>query len=191
MFALYGTTPGEFSGVVEAWRSRVHAEDLAMAESKLQMAVEGQEEFNIEFRIVWPDGSIRYIRAISSDQRDESGKVARIIGTNLDITAQKEYESELTSREAKIRQIIDSEVDEAPTADAMARLPEDLVQQLQEATSRADYDLMLDLAAKIEAHDSSVGIQLRKMIEQFDYQSLVNILSRQNESDEHRRHLKQ
>ena len=82
-------------------------------------------------------------------------------------------------------------MDEAPTADAMARLPEDLVQQLQEATSRADYDLMLDLAAKIEAHDSSVGIQLRKMIEQFDYQSLVNILSRQNESDEHRRHLKQ
>ena len=74
--------------------------------------------------------------------------------------------------------------DKPLTADDIARLPEELVKQLQEATSRADYEQMLALAEKMEACDSLLGNKVRKIIEQFDYQSLKNILSKQNTSNE-------
>ena len=62
------------------------------------MAISGEKEFDTEFRVVWPDGSVRFIRAMAIVQRDSSGNPLNIIGTNWDITTQKratEFEQEL------------------------------------------------------------------------------------------------
>ncbi len=95
MFALYGITQEEFSGAYEAWVAGMHPEDRARGDLEIQQAISGKKEFDTEFRVVWPDGSIHNIRALATVQRDAGGKALRMVGTNWDITTQKQSEAAL------------------------------------------------------------------------------------------------
>jgi two-component system sensor histidine kinase/response regulator len=95
MYQLYGITPDAFSGAYEAWESGLHPADLPQEREKIQRALRGQEDFNTEFRVVWPDGSVRFIKANAIVQRDATGQPVRMIGTNWDITERKLAEDEL------------------------------------------------------------------------------------------------
>lgn len=95
MYALYGISSNTFSGVYEAWRSGLHPDDLEKGDHEIDLAIKGERDFNTEFRVLWPDGSIHYIRAIAVVIRDSDGKALRMVGTNWDITEQKEYHQKL------------------------------------------------------------------------------------------------
>ena len=95
MFALYGIAKENFGGGYEAWLAGVHPEDMAQAEAESMMAVNGKNEYNTEFRVVWPDGSVHNIRAQAVVHRYDTGKSIRMIGTNWDITEQKKSEAVL------------------------------------------------------------------------------------------------
>ncbi len=95
MYALYGISRDDFPSDYDLWRKRVDPDDAAKEDALVQMAIRGEKEYDSEFRIVWPDGSIHNIRALGSAQRDNSGKAVRMIGTNWDITVQKNTEQEL------------------------------------------------------------------------------------------------
>jgi PAS domain S-box-containing protein len=90
MYRLYGTTEDKFSGSYEAWRTLVHPEDRSQRDEEVNAAIQGEKEFDSQFRIVWPDGSIHHIRGNALVRRDASGKPIQVVGTNRDITAQKE-----------------------------------------------------------------------------------------------------
>ncbi|MEO6785328.1 MAG: PAS domain-containing protein [Chthoniobacteraceae bacterium] len=92
MHRLYGKTPGDLSSTHEAWEKRLHPEDRQRTSEEVQMALRGEKEFDTEFRIVLPDGSIRHIKAHGLVQRDRSGKAVRMTGTNSDVTAEREVE---------------------------------------------------------------------------------------------------
>jgi PAS domain S-box-containing protein len=89
MFRLYGITKDQFGGSYEAWLAGLHPEDRQRMNEQKEASIRGEKEYDGEFRVVWPDGSIHHIRALSLVQRDASGKATHIIGTNWDITAQK------------------------------------------------------------------------------------------------------
>jgi len=93
MFALYGITRDQFSGAYEAWQAGLHPEDRQRGDEETGMALRGEKEFNTEFRVVWPDGNIRHIRAQATVMRDATGQPARILGTNWDITTAKQAEA--------------------------------------------------------------------------------------------------
>ncbi|MEI8202584.1 MAG: PAS domain S-box protein [Bacteroidota bacterium] len=97
MFALYGVGPEEKEHVIayDIWQSRVHVEDVERGNDEVKMAIQGEKEFDTEFRVVWPDGSIHNIRALATVQRDKAGNPLRMIGTNWDITEQKKTEATL------------------------------------------------------------------------------------------------
>ena len=95
MFELYGILKGDFEGAYEAWQHGLHPDDREEGDAHIQMAINGTKEFNTEFRVVWPNGTIRNIRALAIVQRDDSGKAIRMIGTNWDITGIKESEAEI------------------------------------------------------------------------------------------------
>ncbi len=95
MFQLFGIPESEFGGAYEAWWSSLHPDDQARAGEEVAMALRGEREFNTEFRIVWPDGSIHNIRAMARVQWDSSGRPVRMVGTNWDITEQKRVEASL------------------------------------------------------------------------------------------------
>jgi len=95
MLKLYGIRRSDFPSDVKHWYSALHPDDRERCDKELQLAISDENNFDSEFRIVWPDGSVHNIKALAAVQRDESGRVIHLIGTNWDITP-------IISREAKI-----------------------------------------------------------------------------------------
>lgn len=77
------------------WYERVHPEDVQDTEASLLAAVRGEGVYEPVFRVVRPDGSVRIVQAGAQIERDSSGNAIRVTGINLDITAQREFESQL------------------------------------------------------------------------------------------------
>ncbi len=97
MFALYGQSREGSNAVYERWAGSLHPEDRARTEAELADALHDKTKpFNTEFRIIRKDdGATRYIRAIASLLYDQSGNPWRMIGTNLDVTEEREHEHAL------------------------------------------------------------------------------------------------
>ncbi|MCX6266475.1 MAG: PAS domain S-box protein [Bacteroidetes bacterium] len=95
MYHLYGVTKDSTIGPDETRQSGIHPDDLMQSEAEIRLAISGKKEFNTEFRVVWPDGSVHNVRALAYVVRDERGKPMRMIGTNWDITEQKNTEATL------------------------------------------------------------------------------------------------
>ena len=107
MYRLYGITPDQFSGAYEAWKAGVHPEDRERGDREIQQAVLGEKEFDTEFRVLWPDGTVRDIRALAIVQRDSSGRPLHMIGTNWDITEAKLSQIALRDAEERWRLAIE------------------------------------------------------------------------------------
>ncbi len=99
MHELYGVEKEAFSSCIEAWRSRLHPDDLDRVEEALRASLRGEREFDIEYRIVRPDGAVRMIKADAELIRKEDGEALRMIGLNRDITELEEIEAALKERE--------------------------------------------------------------------------------------------
>lgn len=86
MYSLYGITSETFSGNYEAWTNGLHPDDREEAERIINKAVEGELQFDIKFRVVWPDGTVRHIHGQGEVFRDQNGEALKMIGTNWDVT---------------------------------------------------------------------------------------------------------
>ncbi|MEY2633019.1 MAG: hypothetical protein RIR00_1673, partial [Pseudomonadota bacterium] len=98
MCSLYQAEPGSFQATYADWRRRLHPEDVDAAAAALQKAVATADDaapFDTEFRILWPDGQVRLIRAAATVLRDDLGQPERVIGINFDITEQRQAEETL------------------------------------------------------------------------------------------------
>ncbi|HNB54333.1 MAG TPA: PAS domain S-box protein [Anaerolineales bacterium] len=89
MYALYGLQPGEFGGAYEAWLQGVHPEDRGPSNEISQLAVRGERPYDTEFRVLWPDGSVHWLKADARVFWDAQGHPTRMVGINYDITKHK------------------------------------------------------------------------------------------------------
>ncbi len=90
MYEIYGITDKDEVLAYEIWKNAVHPEDLLAANKEVQAAIDGKKEFDTEFRIFLPDGSVKHIKAYALIQKDAEGNALRMTGINYDITSQKE-----------------------------------------------------------------------------------------------------
>jgi diguanylate cyclase (GGDEF)-like protein len=95
MYKLYGLNESEFDDLYEAWISRVHIDDRGHIDGEIKAALANEREYCPEFRVVWPDNSVHYIKAVSKTSFDMKGKAIRIVGVNYDITDQKNIQIRL------------------------------------------------------------------------------------------------
>lgn len=95
MHQLYGSMPGWFAGTNESWLRKIHPEDRARVEAEVQMAFRQEKEFDTEFRIVWPDRSVHVIKGNGLVQYDAAGQPKSMLGTNWDITEQKQLAAQM------------------------------------------------------------------------------------------------
>jgi PAS domain S-box-containing protein len=98
MYPLYGINPDEFDGTYMTWKKQIHPDDLQTASTAVAEAEQGKKEFDTEFRIIRPDGEIRYIKAFGKVLRDDEGRPLRMIGINYDITDRKQAEQNAQSQ---------------------------------------------------------------------------------------------
>ena len=101
MYALYHIRREDFPGTEEAWRQALHPDDRERGDLEVEAALADKKTFNTEFRVCWPTGEVRHIKAIAKVFRDERGKPLRMLGTNIDITERKLLQIEL-ERQARI-----------------------------------------------------------------------------------------
>jgi diguanylate cyclase (GGDEF)-like protein/PAS domain S-box-containing protein len=104
MFVLYGFTQKQPKVSYDLWRTTIHPDDVSRIELEIQQALNGEKYFDAEFRIVWPNGSIHYIRAFATVTYDISGNPLRMLGTNWDRTERKlnEYKLEVLLFEQRL-----------------------------------------------------------------------------------------
>jgi len=87
---LFGLTPGSFKGTYEAFIDRVHPEDRQLFTKVTPRAIEETRICDREFRITCLDGSIRWLAGKGRIIYDETGSAVRMLGININITAQKQ-----------------------------------------------------------------------------------------------------
>ena len=96
MLELYGLTRESFPGRVEAWQKGLHPEDRERAIEDYQAALRGEREFDTEFRVEHPDGTVKQIKAEGMVIRNLEGEAVRMLGVNRDITEAKQAEESIS-----------------------------------------------------------------------------------------------
>jgi PAS domain S-box-containing protein len=97
---LYGLAPGTFPADFEAWLALVHPQDRERARASVLEALE-TGRLETEWRVVRPDGSLRWLAARGRVVKAEDGRPLRMIGVNMDVTEQRETERMLREVEGQ------------------------------------------------------------------------------------------
>lgn len=92
---LFGVTPDNYPRSHAAFLQHVHPDDVERVAQTMRTTLHGEKYYADEFRIVWPDGTIRYIRGEASITYNVYNEAVRMIGVNMDITERKRAELEL------------------------------------------------------------------------------------------------
>ncbi|MBO0323615.1 PAS domain S-box protein [Muricauda sp. CAU 1633] len=103
MYELYGIKESDFDGVYEAWEACVIPEDKERTAQEVNDAIEGTKDFNTTFRVQWPNGETRWIKAEAAVIRNEEGKALRMIGANEDITELMTTQMQLVKSEESLQ----------------------------------------------------------------------------------------
>jgi PAS domain S-box-containing protein len=84
--AIHGIPVGSFEGTYEAWQRDIHPDDLERVLATVGEGLARKTGHTLEYRIVRPDGAIRWIEVRSRLECDAAGQPARIAGVCMDIT---------------------------------------------------------------------------------------------------------
>jgi PAS domain S-box-containing protein len=95
MYRIFGFAPGEVTPTLEILTKRIHPEDQEVGQEAVRNAVEKQQPFNIDHRVLHSDGEVRFIQAQGEAVFDASGRPSKIVGICLDITERKILEGQL------------------------------------------------------------------------------------------------
>ncbi|HUY94881.1 MAG TPA: GAF domain-containing protein, partial [Terracidiphilus sp.] len=96
---IYGLEPGTFPGYQQAWIDRLHPDDRDRAVRAVEEAIASRTPLQHDFRIVRPDGEVRWISGRGQCTYAENGSPRAIIGINLDITDRRAAEAALMRSE--------------------------------------------------------------------------------------------
>lgn len=89
---MWGFEAGQFGGRMDDVSGRIHPDDLKAWMESIRCCLEEGQEHSLEFRVVWPDGTVHWVSARGDVERDRSGRPVRMAGTVMDITSAKEAE---------------------------------------------------------------------------------------------------
>jgi signal transduction histidine kinase/CheY-like chemotaxis protein len=107
MFRLFSADKYSAAPRLDIWFAAMLEEDREAAAQAMAAARRGESEFDIEFRIAWPGGNVRHIKADAITFRDDAGRPVRMVGTNYDITDHKEAELELRRHRNHLEELVD------------------------------------------------------------------------------------
>ncbi len=117
MYRLYGIEVRNQIESYDFWLSFIHRDDKQETENLLESAIENLTDFNTEFRIVWNDNTIHYLRATARITRDENGNPIKMIGANWDVTALRETAQKLSMQRELLEVTLESIGDAVITTD--------------------------------------------------------------------------
>jgi diguanylate cyclase (GGDEF)-like protein len=87
------------------WTDRVHPEDLTLVEEEFRRCVQDRKQLEMQYRIIWPDGSLHWVETRGISLHDSDGKATRLLGVVMDITESKRAEEALSNSEKRYREL--------------------------------------------------------------------------------------
>ncbi|PYL67451.1 MAG: hypothetical protein DMF28_09125, partial [Verrucomicrobia bacterium] len=115
--------------------SRWHPDDREQVRLALKEAVENGRDYDVEFRIVLTDGSVRWIESRGRVQVNKDGKPRRLLGISMDVTARREARLETQRLRQQRTVLLEREVAER------ARLEREVIESCAREQRRIAYDL--------------------------------------------------
>lgn len=106
IYHIFGLTPGQFGATYDVFMNSVHPDDREFVKKAVNEAIYGAP-YNIDHRIVLPEGTLRHVHEQARVIFGESGEPVRMIGTVQDITERKEAEKALQDSKAKYQAIVE------------------------------------------------------------------------------------
>jgi two-component system cell cycle sensor histidine kinase/response regulator CckA len=103
VFRLYGINPQEVTPTLELTMRYVHPDDLEVVEKSLDAATRGGFTYDIDHRILRPDGQVLWVHAQADFTRDADGNPENLLGTIVDITDRKHVEVEKDTLATQLR----------------------------------------------------------------------------------------
>jgi PAS domain S-box-containing protein len=102
--AIYGFPEGTTEIARSQWRALVLPDDLERLESRRKQAFsDRQREYRLEYRVILPDGGVRWIETRSFVSYDGEGRPQRVAGVNIDVTERRRMEQILTDRNRQLQ----------------------------------------------------------------------------------------
>jgi PAS domain S-box-containing protein len=129
---IYGLAQAEFDGKMETLVALVHPDDTSRISDAFTASLEGCAPFQVEHRIVRPDGTLRWVLQASVVQRDNAGTAKRMLGICQDITDRKRIEDEIRASAAYNRSLIEANLNPMVTIG-----PDGTITDLNAATEQA------------------------------------------------------
>jgi PAS domain S-box-containing protein len=90
------------------WADRVHPEDLPVVEEESRRCMQDRRPLEVQYRIIWPDGSLHWVETKGVFQHDSAGKASRLLGVVMDITERQQAKEALAAAHRQTQSLIDN-----------------------------------------------------------------------------------
>ena len=102
LFRIYGLAPERVKPGYSSVLSYIHPEDRLRAQKTFEDAVREKRDYELAYRVVWVDGTIRHVNNIAHPVFDEAGTLTEYVGTTIDTTERIQAEEKLRRSEANL-----------------------------------------------------------------------------------------
>jgi PAS domain S-box-containing protein len=105
---LYGIDPSEQLNRYSEWYDSIHPEDKEELNKNMELLASGKQPiFEQNYRIIRKrfNNDLRYVKSLSQGIWDDRNKLVRIVGSSIDVTEEKEYESTLIAKNTELEKI--------------------------------------------------------------------------------------
>ena len=119
---MLGLPGGPADVQLQDYMDRVLEEDRAPVIEAMERCLRNGEQFFVEHRVRWPDGSIHWLESVGNQQRDEVRKSTKVFGILEDISARKQAERSLLESQARMAGVLDTAMDAIISIDERHRI---------------------------------------------------------------------
>lgn len=116
---------------LESASAQIHADDRGRLAALHQRAQQGELISEVEFRIVRPDGSVRWVQASAETERDGDGRIRRLTGVLIDVTARVEADEKIRAQLRELQRWRAVTLDREERVQALKQEVNDLLREAQ------------------------------------------------------------
>jgi PAS domain S-box-containing protein len=104
-YCIYGFDPGEGMLTWEKREDRIHPDDRVGQLQAIERAIKEKSDYDIEYRILLPNGAVRHLHSVGHPVMDASGNLVQFAGSSTDITERRQAEEALRQARSDLARI--------------------------------------------------------------------------------------